>query len=270
MVTFMCIVSVAVLTFEVLLVSVSGTASNSTISDNCTDFLCGTHEVFQKLSPIPVWRHECEEGPKNPENENGLSLFCSPHQELFLKVNSTGANYTVRNINFTAGTMMIDTGDTFDQCTTPLDWIEVFQPFFFPINTVVLHCNSSLSGSDHCSAASEANQYCGGNASCAAEQFGENEGFCCYLQPTKTFNSFDYNTGAYNSCMIYGSEGSLSDSSNTKGDIDLTTFPLTWRPGKYVVLARLAETRNAQIMMCRFKGFQIGYKFLVASLAGSF
>lgn len=264
----MCIVSLAALTFEVLLVSVFGQASNSTTSDNCTDFHCGKFEVFQKLFPISVRRDGyCTEGPESPED---LSLFCSSNQKLFLKVNTQflKANYTVRNINFTAGTMMIDTGDTFDQCTTPLDWIEVFQPHFFPINTVVLRCNSSLSGSDHCSAADEAN--CGRNASCVAEAFGENEGFCCYLQPTKTFNSFDYNTSAYNSCMIYGSEGSLSDSSNAKGDIDLATFPLTWRPGKYVVLARLAETRNAQIMMCRFKGFQIGYKSLVASLACSF
>jgi hypothetical protein len=270
MVTFMCIVSVAVLTFEVLLVSVFGKASNSTISENCTDFHCGKIEVFQKLSPIPVRRDHCTEGQENPRNENGLSLFCSPDQELLLMVKITGANYTVLNINFTNGTMVIDPGDIFDQCSTQLDWIDAFQPFFFPINTVVLHCNSSLSVSDYCSAANESNPYCGRNASCVEEAFGENEGFCCYLQSPKTFNSTDYNTIAYNSCMIYGSQGSLSDSSNTKGDIDLITFPLTWRPGKYVVLARLAETRNAQIMMCRFKGFQIGYKFLVASLAGSF
>jgi hypothetical protein len=266
----MCIVSVAVLTFEVLLVAVSGTASNSTMSDNCTDFLCGTIEVFQKLSPIPVRRIECKEAPENPENKNGLSLFCSSHQELFLMVNRTGAKYTVLNINFTIGTMVIDPGDTFDQCITPLDWIDAFQPFFFPINTVVLHCNSSLPVSDYCSAANEANPYCGRNASCVAQAFGENEGFCCYLQSPKTFNSIYYNTSAYNSCMIYGSQGSLFDSSNTEGDIDLYTFPLKWRPGNYVVLARLAETRNSQIMMCRFKRFQIGYKFLVASLAGSF
>jgi hypothetical protein len=267
MVTFMCIVSVAVLTFEVLLVSVFGTASNSTVSDNCTDFLCGKLEVFQKLIPIPVGRHDCTEGPESPENENGLSLICSSHQQLFLMVNSTGVKYPVLNINFTTNTMVIDPKDTFDQCITPLDWIDAFQPFFVPINTVVLHCNSSLSGSDYCTAAAGENPYCGRNASCVAEAFGENEGFCCYLQSPKTFNSIDYNTSAYNSCMIYGSQGSLINSSNTKGDIDLITFPLKWRPGKYLVLA---ETPNAQIMMCRFKGFQIGYKFLVASLAGSF
>ncbi len=266
----MCIVSVAVLTFEVLLVSVSGTASNSTISDNCTDFPCGKLEVFQKLSPIPVRRPECKEGSENSENKNGLSLFCNSHQELFLMVNRTGAKYTVLNINFTIGTMVIDPRGTFDQCITPLDWIDAFQPFFFPSNTVVLHCNSSLSVSDFFCAADGANPYCGRNASCVADAVGENEGFCCYLQSTKTFNSIDYDTSAYNSCKIYGSEGSLSDSSNTKGDIDHTTFPLKWRSGNYVVLARLAETRNSQIMMCRFKGFQIGYKFLVASLAGSF
>jgi hypothetical protein len=225
----MCIVSLAALTFEVLLVSVFGKASNSTTSDNCTDFHCGAFEVFQKLFPISVRRDGCTEGPESPED---LSLFCSS-QKLFLEVNTQflKANYTVRNINFTAGTMMIDTGDTFDQCTTPLDWIEVFQPYFFPINTVVLHCNSSLSGSDHCSPANEANQYCGGNASCAAEQFGENEGFCCYLQSPKTFELIDNNTSAYNSCILYGSQGSLSNSSNTEGDIDLHTFPLKWQPG---------------------------------------
>jgi serine/threonine protein kinase len=229
MVKYMCIVSLAALTFEVLLVSVFGKASNSTTSDNCTDFHCGAFEVFQKLFPISVRRDGCTEGPESPED---LSLFCSS-QKLFLEVNTQflKANYTVRNINFTAGTMMIDTGDTFDQCTTPLDWIEVFQPYFFPINTVVLHCNSSLSGSDHCSPANEANQYCGGNASCAAEQFGENEGFCCYLQSPKTFEPIDNNTSAYNSCILYGSQGSLSNSSNTEGDIDLHTFPLKWQPG---------------------------------------
>jgi hypothetical protein len=267
MVTFICIVSVAVLTFEVLLVSGFGKASNSSISDNCTDFHCGKVEVFQKLIPIPVRRDGCMEGPENPENN--LSLFCS-HQELILMVNSTVANYTVQNINFTAGTMVIDLGDTFDQCITPLDWIDAFGPFFFPSNTVVLHCNSSLSASDHCSAVAEENPYCGRNAACVEEAFGKNEGFCCYLQSPKTFHWTDYNTSAYNSCRIYGSQGSLSNSSNTEGDIDLNTFPLQWQPGKYVELARLAETRNAQIMMCRFKGFQIGYKFLVASLAGSF
>jgi hypothetical protein len=271
MVTFICIVSVAVLTFEVLLVSVFGKAPNSTTSENCTDFYCGTHEVFQKLIPIPVRRSvrrgECTEGPENPKNQNDLSLFCSSDQELFLVVNSTGANYTVLYINFTNGTMVIDPGDTFDQCITPFDWIDAFQPFFFPINTVVLYCNSSLS--DDCSLADEANP-CGRNASSCVdpERFVEDEASCCYLQPTNMFTPIDDNRNAYNSCMIFGSQDSFLDSSNTKQDVNFTTFPLKWQPGNYVVLARLAETRNSQIMMCRFKGFQIGYKFLVASLAG--
>lgn len=263
----MCIVSLAALTFGVLLVSVFGKASNSTTSDTCTDFHCGKFEVFQKLFPIPVTRDNCTEGRENPED---LSLFCSSDQKLSLVFKSTRTNYSVLNINFTTSTMTIDPGDTFDQCITPPDWIDVFQPFFFPINTVVLHCNSSLSVSDYCSAVDVSNPYCGRNASCGEKKFGGNESFCCYLQSPKTFNSIDYSTRAYESCILYGSQDPLSSPSNTKGDIDLNKFPLQWQPGNYVVLARLAETRNAQIMMYRFRGFQIGYKFLVASLAGSF